>query len=131
MSTFHSLSKLRIHTSRTLQLLKEVTAEMGAAFRTLRDKAKHSLTVTELSRDVQARVRNQNRRLHNQGSASSAPAAQSKIITLNLHTVKNHLLEQSSGKPQILEDTRDLGQARDARELRCNEVPPWGISREN
>jgi hypothetical protein len=91
MSTFHSLSKLRIHTTMTLYLLEDVTVVLGSLLRKLRDEASKTLTVLELTRDVQARVRNQSRRGERQTQAAST--AQKKVITLNLNTIKNHLLE--------------------------------------
>lgn len=97
MATFHSLSKLHLHTSTTLELLEDVTKALGDTLRTLRDKSAKALTVTELSRDVQARVRNQNRRLQKQASTTSAPPTQKKVIALNLSTIKNHLLEHYRG----------------------------------
>jgi hypothetical protein len=93
MATFHSLAKLRMHSTRTLELLDDVTEVMGAALRNLRNVSSKALTVMELPRDVQARVRNQQRRLQKQAAKTSAAPAQKKVLTLNLNTIKTHLLE--------------------------------------
>jgi hypothetical protein len=93
MATFHTLARLRLHTEKTTALLADVTKSLGAVLRKLRDDMKKNFKVMELPRDVQARAREQNRRLQKGGSKRSANSTASKEISLNLSTIKNHLLE--------------------------------------
>jgi hypothetical protein len=96
MGTFHSLSQLRLQTTVTLNLLQDATISLGDIFRQFRETSRSKFMVKESQRETQARVRNQNQVLQKQGSKKTAPSTESKLLILNLNTIKNHQLEHYS-----------------------------------
>jgi hypothetical protein len=96
MGTFHCLSQLRLQTTVTLDLLRDATISLGDIFRKFRETSRSRFTVKESQRETQARVRNQNKALQRQGSRKTAPSTESKLLILNLNTIKNHQLEHYS-----------------------------------
>ena len=93
MGTFHTLSQLRLHTTHTLELLKDTTIALGLVLRQFRKISSQSFNIKESQGETQARVRNQNRALQSRGSKKTAASTESKQVELNLNTIKNHMLE--------------------------------------
>jgi hypothetical protein len=115
---WHGFAKLRLHTDSTLKHLQSLTKEFGRLMREFRDQTCSQFQTFELQREVDARNRNQQRRLANTSSVvtpsqtrtSSAsagghrantlrPATSTgtqanvrKAKTLNISTTKFHFL---------------------------------------
>jgi hypothetical protein len=93
MGTFHTLSQLRLHTTHTLKLLRDTTIALGEVFRKFREISSRNFKIKESPREMQARIRNQNRALQSRGSKKTVISTESKKVELNLNTIKNHMLE--------------------------------------
>jgi hypothetical protein len=57
LSEWHSLAKLRMHTDTSLELMEEVTKELGDLLRQFRRLTCSHFSTVELPREVDARVR--------------------------------------------------------------------------
>ncbi|KAA1473807.1 hypothetical protein DENSPDRAFT_780478, partial [Dentipellis sp. KUC8613] len=83
---WHALAKLRMHTDTTLELLTKATRTMGTELRRFRDRTRNLSTV-ELPKEVEARVRRENK---TPGAGPASSSARPRF--LNLLTYKFHAL---------------------------------------
>jgi hypothetical protein len=90
---WHSFAKLRMHTDLTLDILDQVTSELGEAFRHFKDNVCPAYSTRELKREAASRHRRQVKKAVRKGNAinpASEGARSSKV--LNLQTFKYHSL---------------------------------------
>jgi len=104
---WHGLAKLRMHTDQTLDILDDVTVQIGAEFRTFSKKTCSAFDTRELYRETQARKRRGTKKAKSNaaptdsaarlspGSAAAHPAEEqdgSRPRKFNLQTYKYHSL---------------------------------------
>lgn len=65
LAKWHSLAKLRLHTDHTLDLMDNLTTELGDQFRTFETGTCFAIKTKELPREYQARKRREARRKAN------------------------------------------------------------------
>jgi hypothetical protein len=90
---WHGLAKLRMHTDITLDILDQVTSELGEAFRRFKDNICSAYLTRELKREAASRRRRQAKKAARKGNAAnptSEDSCSSKV--LNLQTFKYHSL---------------------------------------
>jgi hypothetical protein len=85
---WHAFAKLWLHTESTLQLLEQLTTELGQLTRKFRDATQSTFATFELPKETEARKRRQNSGKGKEKAASGGK--KSKI--LNLFTYKWHAL---------------------------------------
>ncbi len=95
LAHWHSMAKLRQHTEFSIEVLEEVTTQLGKVLRDFRDKTCKSFEKKELNREVSARLRRTSRNASNVSVSKNMGTTatldrQSKA--LNLNTYKAHSL---------------------------------------
>jgi hypothetical protein len=78
LAKWHSLAKLRLHTDHTLDLMDNLTTELGEQFRMFETGTCLAIKTKELPREYQAQKRREARR-----KANLAPKTSSKRCKLN------------------------------------------------
>lgn len=85
---WHALAKLRMHSDVTLDIMDEVTASLGEAFRHFRDEVCPGYNTKELPREADAR-----RRRSEKTKKAKSPDGGPLKKTFNLGTYKYHSLD--------------------------------------
>lgn len=84
---WHGLAKLRMHSDNTLDIMDDVTVQLGSQFREFRDKICAQFQTRELPRETAARQRRRSKQNHrstgNSGSHSTDPLQ--KIFNLDIY----------------------------------------------
>lgn len=91
-SYWHGLAKLRLHTDTTLQILDDVTTELGDAFRKFESKICPIFSTQELPREAEARQRRQLKENGTNGKKKLNVVSLRKKKEFNLQTYKWHSL---------------------------------------
>jgi hypothetical protein len=91
---WHAFAKLRVHTDSTLEHLEVLTKEFGFLMRQFRDLTCSQFRTTELPREVAAQNRQQQCAQARVPSATSESGvkASTRLVTLNISTIKFHSL---------------------------------------
>ncbi|KAN0079957.1 hypothetical protein V8E55_009523 [Tylopilus felleus] len=95
LPTWHSLTKLWVHTDETLQILDNVTATLGAKLRSFQSTTCTSFSTKELKQETEGRYRRQVQlgvKTLGQSKENVLPAATRNEKTFNLQTYKLHVL---------------------------------------
>lgn len=71
---WHGMAKLRMHTDHTLKIFDQLTARIGAEFRTFNNKTCPAFKTQELGREVNARKRRQLKKTGTKGKSTAASA---------------------------------------------------------
>jgi hypothetical protein len=75
LAHWHGLSKLRLHTDTTLDIMHESTTSLGEKLREFQDHTCSAFATSELPREVNARIRQHAKKSALAGQASKAPTA--------------------------------------------------------
>jgi hypothetical protein len=95
---WHGLAKLRMHTDPTLDILDQLTTDLGDALRKFNETVCSSYETRELPREAASRRRRNAKKVSSTNNSSSkhgkaaTDLSSSKVKHLNLHTYKYHAL---------------------------------------
>ncbi|KAF7289692.1 hypothetical protein HMN09_01332300 [Mycena chlorophos] len=93
---WHGLAKLRMHTTFTLECLKEATRDLGYQLRRFARTTCKTFVTKELPREEAARRKRYTRKVAEAGRTGAAPppetSASTKVKTFNGNTIKTHFL---------------------------------------
>lgn len=90
---WHSIAKLRLHTDTTLEILDNLTTDLGSQLRNFRDKVCPKYTTKELSRETAARQRRKAAKSKTNGNPGTQKKVTPKEKRYNMQTYKHHALD--------------------------------------
>ncbi|KAK6984281.1 hypothetical protein R3P38DRAFT_2806647 [Favolaschia claudopus] len=92
-ATFHAYAKLRLHTTSTIEVFREVTTELGADARTFQEETCAKHTTFELPSEMRKRARDTARKQSRSAGQTAKASTLSRLHkTWNLNTYKWHAL---------------------------------------
>ncbi|KAJ7050254.1 hypothetical protein C8F01DRAFT_1000946 [Mycena amicta] len=92
LAYWHGLAKLRMHTTSTLECLKQATTDLGYQLRRFARTTCERFETKELPSEEAARRKKQVKKANKNGTAPPEPRPSAKIKKFNGNTVKTHFL---------------------------------------